>query len=55
MDFNILCWNFQRAGHPRFHNIVKEYRKEFVSNLFCFLEPRVSGARVDSIIAKMGF
>lgn len=55
MNFNIICWNCQRAGHPRFHNIVKEYRKEFTPNLFCFLEPRVSGTRANEIIAKMSF
>lgn len=34
---------------------MKEYRKDLSSNLFCFLEPQVSGVKVDSVIARMGF
>ncbi|KAK8292989.1 hypothetical protein V6Z12_D06G159300 [Gossypium hirsutum] len=45
----------KRAGHPRFYNFVKEYRVEFLPDLFCLLEPQVSGARADGIIAKIGY
>lgn len=55
MDINIVVWNCQGMGHLRFRNIMKGYRKDLSPNLFCFLEPRVSGARVDSFIARMRF
>lgn len=48
-----MCWNYQGAGHPRFHNIIQEYWKEFSLNILSLLEPRVNGIRADGIIAKM--
>lgn len=54
MNFKIMCWNCQGACHPRFHYFV-EYCKEFSSSLLCLLGTRVSGARTDGIIAKLGY
>lgn len=50
-----MVWNCQGAGHPRFNNFVKEYRRDFSPDMFYFLETRVSGARADRIIGRMGF
>ncbi|KAK5772133.1 hypothetical protein PVK06_048404 [Gossypium arboreum] len=51
----IFFWNCQGAGHPRFHNVMNEYKKDFFSDLICLFETRVSRARVDGIIAKLGY
>lgn len=38
MNTKIMFWNCQDMGHPRFHNIVVEYRRDFSSNIFFFLD-----------------
>lgn len=55
MDIKIISWNYQGAGHLRFHNIIKEYRKDFSLNLICLLKAWVSGIRADGIISKLEF
>ncbi|MBA0819629.1 hypothetical protein Gohar_025672, partial [Gossypium harknessii] len=41
--------------HPRFHNFVKEYKREFSLDLISLFETHVSGQRVDGIIGKLGY
>lgn len=49
-DIKFLFWNCQGCGHPRFHNLIKEYVLEFHLDVICLFETRVSGQKVDSII-----
>lgn len=55
MDLKLFFWNCQGTGHPHFRNFVAEYRREFCLGVMWFFETRVSGIRVDGIIAKLGF
>lgn len=55
MNTKIMCWNCQGADHPCFHNMIKEYHKEFSPDILCLLKTRISGTRVIGIIAKLSF
>ncbi|KAK8585776.1 hypothetical protein V6N13_050748 [Hibiscus sabdariffa] len=44
-----------RDKHPKFINAVKQYIRDYKSSLVGIVEPRISGARADSVIATLGF
>lgn len=51
-----MCfWNCQGVGHPRFHSFIREYSKEFVIDLLCLFETRISGKRADEILGRLDF
>ncbi|KAK5839249.1 hypothetical protein PVK06_008024 [Gossypium arboreum] len=54
-DLSLMFWNYQRTGHPQFHKIVAEYRKEFYPNILYLFETWISGSRADGIIGRLGF
>ncbi|TYI42370.1 hypothetical protein ES332_A01G093800v1 [Gossypium tomentosum] len=51
----MFFWNCQCVGHPRFHNFVREYSRDFSSDLFCLFETRISRYRADGILGRLGF
>lgn len=55
MVTKIFCWNFQGVGHPKFHNFMSEYKRDFSTDLVCLLETRINDTRADGVIAKMRF
>ncbi|KAK8658040.1 hypothetical protein V6N13_036255 [Hibiscus sabdariffa] len=43
------------CGHPKFIKAVKQYIRDYKPSLVGIVEPRISGARADSVIAALGF
>ncbi|KAK8705639.1 hypothetical protein V6N13_049237 [Hibiscus sabdariffa] len=55
MNLKIFCWNAQGCGHPKFLTAIKQYIRDSRPFLLGIVEPRISGARADSVIAALGF
>ncbi|KAK8540902.1 hypothetical protein V6N13_038644 [Hibiscus sabdariffa] len=55
MNIKFFCWNAQGCGHPKFIKAVKQYIRDYKPSLVGIVEPRISGARADSVIAALGF
>ncbi|KAA3476943.1 reverse transcriptase [Gossypium australe] len=47
--------NCYEVEHPHYHSVVNEYRKDFSPNIVCLFETRISRARANSIISKIGY
>ncbi|KAK8636375.1 hypothetical protein V6N13_124121 [Hibiscus sabdariffa] len=43
------------CGHPKFVTAVKQYIRDYKPSLIGIVEPRISSARADSVIATLGF
>lgn len=54
MNLSIFSWNCQGCANVKFPRILGEYNVEFKPNVVSLLETRVSGGKVDKIIAKLG-
>lgn len=54
-NFRALFWNCQGCGHPYFCSILKEYRRDYNLDLVALYETRISGARANSVVSKIGF
>lgn len=55
MNTKIIFWNCQGAEHPRFSIFIKEYKRDFIPNLFCLMKTRISGEQADDVIARLWF
>ncbi|KAK8639521.1 hypothetical protein V6N13_137896 [Hibiscus sabdariffa] len=55
MDCKIFCWNVQGCGDSRFLLAAKQFLRDNRPDLVVFVEPRISGLRVDSVISALGF
>lgn len=55
MGFFVFSWNFQGYGNTKFPQIFNEYNREFKHDIVSLFETRVSGGKVDKIIANLGF
>lgn len=54
INFSILSWNCQGCASVKFPCVFLEYNMEYKANIVCLIEPRVSGAKANSIIMKLG-
>lgn len=52
---NLLVWNCQEAGHPRFHRCWKKYLRDFDSDVVILVETRVSGCTTACVVRRIGF
>ncbi|XP_039033441.1 uncharacterized protein LOC120169347 [Hibiscus syriacus] len=43
------------VGHPKFILVIFQYLGDFILNIVCFVEPRISGRKADAFIASIGF
>lgn len=54
MNFSIFSWNSQGCASTKFPRVFREYNMEYKLDIISFFEPRVSGAKADKIIVKLG-
>lgn len=54
MKVDVVVWNCQGAGNPKFYTIMKEYMREFDPTLVVLVETRVSGQTAEWAIKKIG-
>ncbi|TYI87927.1 hypothetical protein E1A91_D04G170700v1 [Gossypium mustelinum] len=54
MKADIVVWNCQGAGYPKFHKFLKEYLRDFYPNVVLLVETRVSGFKAKCVIKKIG-
>lgn len=52
---NIFAWNCRGAGPCYFSRLVRDLKYKYSIHVLIIVEPRVSGQRVESIIAKLRF
>lgn len=55
MDISIFAWNCQGAASPRFVRSLKSLLHDHRPDLLVLSEPRVSGAKADGVIRKIGY
>ncbi|XP_028752651.1 uncharacterized protein LOC114712302 [Neltuma alba] len=51
----VASWNCQGAGSKTFPRLINEVVKKYRINIMGIMEPRISGARADKVVKKMGF
>ncbi|XP_028763194.1 uncharacterized protein LOC114721533 [Neltuma alba] len=51
----IASWNCRGAGGRGFSRILKEIVNKHHIDVFCLVEPRISGNRADTVMRKLGF
>lgn len=51
----VISWNCQGATSPTFRRAFLEYKRLFKPDIFCIMEPRVSGTHADAICGRLGF
>lgn len=52
---NIISWNCRGAGACSFPRLIQEIKVNYNIQVLIITEPRVSGSRANSIIAKLGY
>ncbi|KAG8479287.1 hypothetical protein CXB51_029072 [Gossypium anomalum] len=55
MNITVFSWNYQGCANIKFPRIFREYDMEYEPDIISLLKPRISGAKADKIIAKLGF
>ncbi|GMI89564.1 hypothetical protein HRI_002625700 [Hibiscus trionum] len=55
MDLKIFCWNVQGCADTKFIQAAKQILRDNKPDIVVFVEPRISGRRVESVIAALGF
>ncbi|MFQ6648100.1 hypothetical protein Gotur_021108 [Gossypium turneri] len=55
MNLSILSWNVQGCTSDKFLRAFREYNNQHKLDIFSLLEPRISGTKADTIIAKLGW
>ncbi|KAG8649340.1 hypothetical protein MANES_08G081422v8 [Manihot esculenta] len=51
----VISWNCQGATSPTCRRAFLEYKRLFKPDIFCIMEPRVSGTHADAICGRLGF
>lgn len=51
---NMLIWNCRGAGKRHFPRLIRDYAKMYNLSFLAILEPRISGARADNVVNKLG-
>ncbi|KAI9119114.1 hypothetical protein K1719_009789 [Acacia pycnantha] len=52
---SIITWNCQGAFDKKFPSIFKSFVANYKADILLLLEPRISDAKADSVIKKLGF
>ncbi|KAK8615028.1 hypothetical protein V6N13_068814 [Hibiscus sabdariffa] len=50
-----FCWNAQGCGHPKFLTAAKQYLRDYNSDFFGLVEPRISGARANYVVRSLEY
>ncbi|MFQ6636848.1 hypothetical protein Gotur_013026 [Gossypium turneri] len=55
MNLSILSWNVQGYASDKYLRAFREYNNKHKPDIVSLLEPRISRAKADTIIAKLGW
>ncbi|KAG8661207.1 hypothetical protein MANES_02G220001v8 [Manihot esculenta] len=51
----IITWNCHGAASSTFRNAFQEYKRLYHPNIFCLMEPRISGEAADEVCGLLGY